>query len=136
MVTNIRRDFEGYLRFEVSLAELRTRLGPSGHFEREGHSFELSGDVTVGVPIDVDSEHVVNAINLVLQNRIAPGAVEEWANLLLLSDVYAIAPRRDEPRRETLLQCIHELASPSVFGDFDTEHLLDLRRRSQNNVDS
>ena len=130
-MTTVRHDFEQYLRFEVSLTELRARLGPNWHFEREGHSFALSGDAVLDSPVEVDFEHVTNAVNLALRDKIPPGAVEEWANLLLLSDAYAIAPHRDEDQRERLLQCIHELASPSMFGGLDEQNLVEVKRRCQ-----
>lgn len=130
-MNRVRSDLEQYLRFEVSLSELRSRLGPDWHFEREGHNFELSGDVIVDKPVEVDFVHVANAANLALRDEVPPDAVEEWANLLLLSEAYAIAPDRDEGQREKLLQCIHELASPSIFGDLDVRHLLDVKLRSQ-----
>ena len=129
-MTRVRSDLAQYLRFEISLAELRARLGVNWHFEREGHSFELSGDVTVDKPVEVDFDAVINAINLLLRDKVSVGSVEEWANLLLLSDVYAIGSRRDENERETLLQCIHELASPSLFGGLNSEHLLELKRKA------
>jgi hypothetical protein len=130
-MTKVRSDLKQYLRFEVSLAELRARLGPHWHFEREGHIFKLSGDVSADRSIEVDFQHVTNAVNLVLLEKIPSGAVEEWANLLLLSDAYSIAPHRDENQRERLLQCIHELASPSIFGDLDTQHLIEMKCRCQ-----
>jgi hypothetical protein len=130
-MTKVRRALEQYLRLEASLAELRARLGHNWHFEREGHSFKLSGDVILDAPIEVDFEHLANVVNLALQGKIPADAVEEWATLLLLSDAYAIAPHRDENRREKLLQCIHELASPSIFGGLDAQHLLELKRRCQ-----
>lgn len=127
MISHVHRDFEAFLRFKLSLAELRARLGPAWHFERDGDTFELWGDVTVDTPIGVDFEDVNNAITLALQNKVPSGALEEWANLMLLSDVYEIAPRRDQTQREKLLQCIHYLASPSVFGELDAAHLLELK---------
>jgi hypothetical protein len=128
----IRHYLEQYLRLEVSLAELRSRLGRSWYFEREAHNFKLSGDVILDRPVEVDFEHVTNAVNLALQDRVPVAAVEEWANLLLLSDAYVIAPEHDQDQRERLLQCIHELASPSMFGSLDTQRLLEVKRKSQN----
>lgn len=130
-MSNARADLERYLRFEVSLGDLRSRLGPNWHFERDNHSFELIGDVALAKPVEIDFEHIRNAVNLALREKIPAGALEEWANLLLLSDAYGVAAHLDENQRERLLQCLHELASPSVFGGFDGEHLLELRGRAQ-----
>lgn len=130
-MTTVSNDLQKYLGFELSLTELRTRLGPIWHFEREGHSFELHGDVSIDAAVEVDFEHVSNAITLALRGKIPAGALEEWANLLLLSDAYAIAPHRDQEQRESLLQCIHDLASPSMFGGLESEHLLELRAKCQ-----
>jgi hypothetical protein len=126
-----RSDFQKYLSFDLSLAELRARVGPTWHFEREGHSFELQGCVAINSPLEVDFAHVNNAIALALQDSIPPGALEEWANLLLMSDAYAIAPHRDKDQRETLLQCIHELASPSMFGTLERERLVEIKAKCQ-----
>lgn len=128
-MTTARSYFERYLRFEISLTELRSRLGSQWHFERDGNNFELSGDMVLEKPVEVDLQHLINAINLATDDRIPLGALEEWANLLLLSDAYVMFSHQHEHHRENLLQCMHELASPTVLGAIDRSHLLDLKRR-------
>ncbi|HEV7919625.1 MAG TPA: hypothetical protein VGR02_02425 [Thermoanaerobaculia bacterium] len=115
-----------YLRLETSLDEVRVLLGPSWRFERDGEDFRLGGDLVFDEPIRFGLEDVGHAIDLAL---VSGADLQEWGNLLIMSDSYEPAPDLSEDELDQLLGIVHELASPLLHGGSDREGLLNLRDR-------
>lgn len=128
-VVNRREALESYLNFAISLAGLRAVLGPQWEFEREGDDFRLLGEQQIAESIAVTPRHVLHALELALTDAIPIGSLQEWANLLLMSDAYEIPPYIGEEGQEAVVQCLHDLASPTVFDGLTRETLLRLRNR-------
>jgi hypothetical protein len=120
---------EQYLRFQISLAELRVSLGPGWRFERKGDDYDLAGEPSSYEPIPFDVEDVRRAIRLAATDAIPVAFLQDWANLLILSDIYEPASHLVDDDRETLLTCLHELASASIFNGLGREELLKLQAR-------
>ena len=75
---------EKYLKFDITAQALRLALGKSFSFERNASNFSLSGKECESVIVGLD--HVSHAIELALRGSIAPDALQEWANFVLLCD--------------------------------------------------
>jgi hypothetical protein len=127
--SDIRGIFERVLRLDLSLAEARLLLGPSWTFERSEEDFELRGDNLQIEPVLVDIDDVVRAMDYVLTGRVSAGALQQWANLLLLSDSYEIADSLSLAQSKTVVEVLHRLASPSLYGALTSDRLLSLRGR-------
>jgi hypothetical protein len=126
LAENLRPLFQRYLRLEAPLDELRASLGPSWRFEREGENYHLSGDLILDQAVPFDIEDVRFAIGQALQRGVD---LQDWANLLIMSDSYEPAAKLSESELDRLLGVLHELASPSIHDGSDRKALLRLHDR-------
>jgi hypothetical protein len=118
-----REAIEKYLKFEISATALRLTLGTSFSFERDGSNFSLAGSTAADEPVTVGVDAVRHAIDLALKGGVPFGALQEWANFILLCDECEVAQHLSNAARKPLTTLIHNLASPEIFGELTRQKL-------------
>ena len=114
---------EMYENLEITLDELHAGQGASWRFERDGPHFSLSPTPAIEPPILIDASHMKRAIDAFAAGAISSAALQEWANLLVMCDAYEMAPMSDIESGKMVINFLHEIASPEVYGPLTQERL-------------
>jgi hypothetical protein len=82
---------------------------------------------TVDPPVEIIAAHLRNALHALIGGRISHQDLQDWANLVILGDdVYVISKGSSAVERDLLVELLHEIATPEIFGQLTNERSMEM----------
>lgn len=99
---------------DITLGDFKTRFGHIIKFDRQGADFLLEMKEQVTDTLDATSDDVKTVLKKCLKGNISNAELQEWANFLILCDVYEVASGEAKETQEATLAVLHRIANPEI----------------------